>query len=405
VSEDDEVEDEPGQDSFPWDSFLPRSLSEQARAAVSSAPEAVRAMVESTIAASLLTRDEGFTLQEWLGWVAALPWGKPARIESVDMVRAARILDEAHRGDDAVKAQILDRVMASWILAESNTGHRTRPLLLVGPPGTGKSTLARATAEAMGLHCAFISVATAVHDSVYLLGCARAYRSAEPGAIIQAVRAAGSRRLIFVLDELDKVPSGSATDSPSAAPALLTMLDGHARFLDRYLGVEVDLSPALWVATANSLEPIPEPLLDRCDVVTLPGLSPGQRLDAARSRLWPRLIRDYQLPNSLIPMDQDALRCLVFDYAAPGEEGLRAVEGRLEACLMRAVRRGFDGVWPVPVTRSLITECLGPVPDRPRPPESKPDQRIGFAVPHPPDIRGGAGPDRGSPGHRLEGLS
>ena len=402
LTDQDDVVEEVEAGSRPWESYLRPSLSDRARAAVSEAPETVRALVESTIQASLLNPDEGLALQEWLGWVAELPWGKPARVESVDMVKAARTLDHAHRGDDAVKAQVLDRIMASWVLAGAESGHRTRPLLLVGPPGTGKSTLARATADAMGLPCSFISVPMAVHDSVFLVGCARAYRSAEPGAIIQAVRAAGSRRIVFVLDEIDKVRSDSATDSPSAAPALLELLDGHATWLDRYLGVPFDLSEALFIATANSLAPIPEPLLDRCDVVTLPGLSPNQRLEAAQSHLWPRLMEDYQLPGSLVPMDLDALRCLVLDYASPGEEGLRAVGGRLEACLMRALRRGFDGVWPVPVTRSLIAECLGAAPEQPRPPDTKPAKRVGFVVAHPVEASRAAAPDRESHELRLE---
>lgn len=391
MSEEFNFDGDPEQDR-PWRRFLPRSLADRARDAVAKAPEAVRAMVEATIEESAVDPEEEVSLREWLSWVAVLPWGRPAREEPVDMERAMRVLDAAHQGDDSLKARLLDRIMASWILGEAGRGHRPRPLLLEGPPGTGKSTLARATAEAMGLPCSFVSIPTAVHDSVFLVGAARAYRSAEPGAIIQAVRTAGTRRLVFVLDELDKIPAGSANDSPSAAYSLLELLDGRATWVDRYLGVPFDLSDAVFIATANSLDTIPEPVLDRCDVLRVPGLGPVQRLEAARTLLWPRLMDSYQLPESLVPIDDEALRRLVLEYAEPGEEGLRAVEGRLEACLMRAVRRGFDTTWPVPVNRAMIAECLGPAPPPPAPSTTKPPRHLGFAAPPSLSARDGRAP-------------
>ncbi|MGC2191047.1 MAG: AAA family ATPase [Candidatus Dormiibacterota bacterium] len=229
---------------------------------------------------------------------------------------------------------------------------------------------------------------------VYLTGCSRAYSNGEPGAILKAVRAFG-RRVVIVLDEIDKAGHGSAFDAPSATASLLELLDGSGQWTDRYLAVAYDLSEVLYLATANSLETIPAPLLDRCDVVEIPGLALQERLDAARFHLWPRLMESFGLIESLIPLDDDALRCIVADHAERDEAGLRGVESRLEACLLRAARRGFASIWPVPVTRELIGQALAPLGLRSA---SKP---VGFATPAARDSL--EIPDRRSPGPRFAG--
>jgi len=372
----------------PWHAFLPKSLADRAREAVADSSKAVREMVESTIAARAQNPEESGALDRWLEWVAALPWGLVQVDEPVDMKAAALILDAAHQGDDQVKQCLLDRIVGSWMLGLAHNGHRLRPLLLVGPPGTSKSSLARAAAEAIHRPSAFVSVPTAVHDGVYLVGCARAYRDGEPGVILKAIRAAGTTRLVIVLDELDKVMAGSSNDAPSAASSLLELLDGHATWTDRFLELPFDLSEVFFIATANELATIQEPLLDRCDVVRIPGLGLQDRLAAARLHVWPRLLESYGLFEGLVPFDDDALRCVVSEHGGRDEAGLRGIESRLEACLLRALRLGFGAVGPVPLTRELIREVLSPLANglerkpmgfaRPRSsdPDSPPSKRL-----------------------------
>lgn len=164
MSEEREETEDPQSDEVPWRSFLPKSLTERAREAVAAAPDEVREAVETTIATRSASPDDGSSLDRWLEWVAALPWDTTPGCDPLNIEEAAGILSAVHRGDDDVKDSLLDRIFGSWLLDGSGSGHRLRPLLLVGPPGTGKSSLARAVAKAIRRPCSFISVPTAVED-------------------------------------------------------------------------------------------------------------------------------------------------------------------------------------------------------------------------------------------------
>jgi len=283
----------------------PTDVVARARTAVAAAPTAVRAEAEAVLV-ELGTGGggrgawEADDARDWCRVVATIPWG-PAVPELVDRAWASAVLTATRGGYPELDAIRADRVGALAHVARPALRARLRPLLRVGEPGTGTTTLVEVVAEAVARPVAVIPRVTATEHDVYRVGAARSDRSAEPGAIVRAMRRAGTRALVLVLDEVDQV-GGTGRRSPVVlAAVLLELLDGPGQSTG-YLGVPLALSPAVIVLTVNEREPIPAPLLDRCEVVTVPTLTPAERLALARAHVWPRLLAAYGLRAEAAPV-------------------------------------------------------------------------------------------------------
>jgi len=288
----------------------------------------------------------------WLDWLVALPWQR-ATAQDVDLRRAQQILDEDHHDLEKVKSRILE-YLAVLQLKRDLKG----PILcFVGPPGVGKTSLGRSIARAVGREFVRLSLG-GMHDEAEIRGHRRTYVGALPGQVMHGLRRAGTHDPVFMLDEIDKLGRDFHGDPASA---LLEVLDPEQNFSfrDHYLDVPFDLSHVLFITTANVLDPIPPALLDRMEVLELPGYSEEEKLHIATRFLVPRQIAANGLEADQITFEEAALRRLTSSYTH--EAGVRQLERSIGAlCRKHARRIAQDGMQPLLVTSEVVRERLGP---------------------------------------------
>ena len=280
-------------------------------------------------------------IRTWLDTVVELPWGVRST-DHLDLGDARAVLDADHSGLDEVKDRIVEELAVRKLrLAragepESPTG-RDRPsiLVLVGPPGVGKTSLGESVARALGR--SFVRVALGgVRDEAEIRGHRRTYVGAQPGRIVRAMVEAGTMNPVFLLDEIDKVGSDWRGDPSSALLEVLDPAQNHS-FRDHYLEVDLDLSGVLFIATANVLDTVPAPLLDRMEVITLDGYTDEEKLVIARDHLLGRQLERNGLRSDEVTVTDDALATLVADYTR--EAGVRSLERQLGKVLRKTATK------------------------------------------------------------------
>jgi len=289
--------------------------------------------------------------RSYLDWLTELPWSLPEE-KPIDIAEARRVLDEDHYGLEKIKSRIIEYLAVRKLAPEGKA-----PILcFVGPPGVGKTSLGQSIARAMGRPFVRVSLG-GVHDEAEIRGHRRTYIGALPGNIIQAIKKAGARNCVMMLDELDKLGRGVQGD-PSAA--MLEVLDPeqNGTFRDNYLGVPFDLSRVVFIATANMLDTVPGPLLDRMEVISLAGYTEDEKLEIARRYLVRRQLEANGLTAEQAEIDPEALRLIIKGYTR--EAGVRNLEREIGKAFRHVAVQIADGSKErVVLTAQEITTILG----------------------------------------------
>jgi ATP-dependent Lon protease len=271
---------------------------------------------------------ESTVVRNYLDWLLSLPWGK-ARPKKIDIAKAEAILEEDHYGLDKVKERILE-----YLAVQARTNSLKGPILcLVGPPGVGKTSLGRSIAKATGREFLRLSLG-GVRDEAEIRGHRRTYIGSMPGKVIQSMKKAKAVDPFFLFDEIDKMGSDYRGDPSSA---LLEVLDPaqNSTFADHYLEVDYDLSQVMFVTTANSLN-MPQPLLDRMEIIRIPGYTEAEKIEIAKRHVLPKLIKDHGLTTAEFVVPDKAIQDLIRYYTR--EAGVRSLERELGNLARKTVR-------------------------------------------------------------------
>jgi ATP-dependent Lon protease len=340
------------------------SVSEDYRGKIAEAdlPDAVREQAEREVGRLERMGDqsgESSMIRTYLDWLLAVPWGKRSE-ERLDPVHAREVLDNDHAGLEDVKERIVEYLAVRKLRQERGIAEDKRSgaiLTLIGPPGTGKTSVGESIARALNREFVRMSLG-GIRDEAEIRGHRRTYIGALPGRLVRALRDAGTMNPVILLDEVDKVGADWRGDPSAALLEVLDPAQNHS-FRDHYLDVELDLSEVVFIATANIAETIPGPLLDRMEVIRFDGYTVDEKVAIARGYLWPRQRERAGLHEDEVSIDDITLELIVSQYTR--EAGVRQLERELGKLLRKTATTVASGTAEPPITldEEAVRDGLG----------------------------------------------
>jgi len=339
------------------------SFAEDYRAKLEEAgmPEDVRAQAERELRRleNMGENGEASMIRTYLDWLIAVPWSKRSD-ETLDPAGAREILDADHAGLDDVKDRIVEYLAVRKLRQERGIANDKRSgaiLTLIGPPGTGKTSIGESVARALNREFVRMSLG-GVRDEAEIRGHRRTYIGSLPGRLVRALRDAGTMNPVILLDEVDKVGADWRGDPSAALLEVLDPAQNHS-FRDHYLDVELDLSDVFFIATANVADTIPGPLLDRMEVISFDGYTVDEKTAIARGYLWPRQVERNGLKDDEVSIADDVIQTVVSEYTR--EAGVRQLERELGKILRKTATRVASNKVETPVTVDVpvVRDALG----------------------------------------------